>query len=254
MIFVGTAGWNVPRAIASSFPAEGSHLGRYGQVMRCVEIDTSFYREHRVETYARWARETPPGFRFAVKLPRTITHERRLRRARAPLQAFLAQAAGLGAKLGVLLVQLPPSLEFAAPATHRFFSLLRELHAEPIVCEPRHASWFTGPADRLLAAYRIGRVGADPAPRLIPDEAAAHPGGWLGDSGTGAGASLYYRWHGSPRVYWSAYSKEWLARQAARLLAWPEDAECWCIFDNTAAGAALVNALTFEALLKTRRA
>lgn len=253
MIHVGTAGWNVPRQVAAAFPAEGSHLVRYGQVMRCVEIDTSFYREHGVETYARWARETPPGFRFAVKLPRWITHEGKLRRARAPLQTFLAQVAGLGEKLGVLLVQLPPSFEFAAPAMHRFFALLRELHAGAVVCEPRHPGWFTPPADRLLAIYRVGRVAVDPAPRSIPHADAERPGGWLGIDPRGADATPYYRWHGSPRVYWSAYSKDWLERQAERVLGWPEDADCWCIFDNTASGAALENALAFAALLKTRQ-
>lgn len=248
MIDVGTAGWNVPRALADTFPAEGSHLVRYAHTMRCVEIDTSFYREHRAETYARWARETPPGFRFAVKLPRSITHERRLRRAREPLQAFLAQVAGLGDKLGVLLVQLPPSLEFAAPAARRFFGLLRELHAGAIVCEPRHPGWFTVAANRLLAAHRIGRAAADPAPRLVDDEAAREPGGWLGDDANGAGATIYYRWHGSPRVYWSGYPADWLEERAARLRAWPAAADCWCVFDNTAAGAALANALAFDAL------
>ena len=248
MIRVGTAGWNVPRRVAAAFPAEGSHLARYGQVMGCVEIDTSFYREHRVETYARWACETPPGFRFAVKLPRWITHEGRLRRARAPLRAFLAQAGGLGEKLGVLLVQLPPSFEFAAAAAHRFFAVLRELHAGTVVCEPRHPSWFTPAADRLLDRYRMGRVAADPAPRSVPHADAERPGGWLG-----AAAAPYYRWHGAPRVYWSAYPEDWLARQAERVLGWPGDADCWCIFDNTASGAALENALAFTALLKARR-
>ena len=253
MIRVGTAGWNVPRSVAAAFPVEGSHLVRYGQTMRCVEIDTSFYREHRVETYARWSRDTPAGFRFAVKLPRRITHEGRLRRARAPLETFLAQVAGLGEKLGVLLVQLPPSLEFAAPAMHRFFALLRRLHGGAVVCEPRHPSWFTPSADRLLASYRIGRVAADPAPRSVHDADAGVPGGWLGVDGRGEGATLYYRWHGSPRVYWSAYSKDWLEQQAERLPGWSAAADCWCIFDNTASGAALENALAFDALLKARR-
>lgn len=252
MIAVGTAGWTVPRAVAAAFPGVGSHLGRYAEVMRCAEINSSFYREHRFETYARWARETPAGFRFAVKLPRTITHERRLRRARMPLTAFLAQVAGLGEKLGVLLVQLPPSLAFEARAMHRFFGLLRELHAGgrgAVVCEPRHPSWFTASADRVLGTYRIGRVAADPAGVPV----AAHPGGWLGDDATGSGATVYYRWHGSPRVYWSAYSPEWLDEHAAQASTSFEAADRWCIFDNTASGAALDNALAFDGLLKARR-
>ena len=79
---IGTAGWSIPKAVANAFPASGSHLARYAQVLNAAEINTSFYRNHRPEVYARWAAQTPDGFRFAVKLPRTITHDQRLRAAR----------------------------------------------------------------------------------------------------------------------------------------------------------------------------
>ena len=243
-MYIGTAGWGIPRDVAQAFPGEGQQLERYARVLPGVEINSSFYRPHRVETYARWAGMTPPGFRFAVKLPRAITHDARLRAAREPLQAFLAQTAGLGAKLRVLLVQLPPSLTYEARAARTFFALLRESWDGAVACEPRHASWFEPAADRALARLRVSRVAADPA-RI---EAAARPGGWLGPAGDGVGALLYYRWHGSPRVYWSNYGEDWLAQQARRLAEWPPGAVPWVIFDNTAAGAATGNALALQSL------
>ena len=239
---IGTAGWSIPRALAGNFPGDGSHLARYAsdaRLLNCAEINSSFSRSHRPEVYARWAAQTPAGFRFAVKLPRGITHEGRLRRARPALERFLGEVAGLGGRLGVLLVQLPPSLLFESRPVSRFFELLAGLHGGPVVCEPRHLTWFEPAADRLLAKLHVGRVAADPA--RCP--AAAVPGGWLGAAGDGAGAVVYYRWHGSPRIYYSAYSEAWLLARAAEVKRWTAAADCWCIFDNTASGAAASDAL-----------
>lgn len=244
-MFIGTAAWSIPRAVAEAFPGDGQHLERYARQLTCAEIDSSFWRPHRRATYARWAAMTPPHFRFAVKLPRAITHEARLRAARKPLQAFLEQATGLGDRLGVLLVQLPPSLAWDARVARGFFGLLRDDWDGPVACEPRHASWFDGPADRALARLRVTRVAADPA--RLP--AAARPGGWLGPDGDGADALLYWRWHGSPRPYWSSYDDDWLARHAAALARWPAWATPWVIFDNTASGAATANALALRSLV-----
>lgn len=245
MICVGTAAWSIPRATALQFPGEGTHLRRYARVLRCAEINSSFYRSHACAQYARWAAMTPRNFRFSVKLPQTITHEQRLRRVRRPLEGFLAEVTGLGNKLGPLLVQLPPSLEFDARVARNFFSLLRELYRGPVVCEPRHASWFTPRAQRLLAVQMIGRVAADPA----KIEAAAFPGGWLGTTPDGGGAVVYYRLHGSPRLYWSRYSRERIQLWAQALRALSSATQAWCIFDNTASGGAIENALELKAAL-----
>jgi len=239
MITIGTAGWSIPRAVAQRFPGEGTHLERYARVLSGAEINTSFFRSHAFATYQKWAALTPRGFRFAVKLPQAITHAGRLRRARVPLEKFLGEVAGLGFKLGPLLVQLPPSLAFETRPVRNFFTLLRDRHGGAVVCEPRHQSWFTPRADALLAAHQIGRVAADPA--LCP--AAAQPGGWLGPAGDGAGAAVYFRLHGSPRRYWSAYTPEQLREWAGAMRSVARGADTWCIFDNTAAGAAIENAL-----------
>ncbi|MET0292471.1 MAG: DUF72 domain-containing protein [Steroidobacteraceae bacterium] len=237
---VGTAGWSLPRLVASSFPGDGSQLARYARVFAGVEINTSAYRDHSADTYAGWARQTPRGFRFAVKLPQRITHENRLRASRKPLESFLTPLAGLGSRLGPLVVQLPPSLPFEKRVARTFFELLRERHAGPVGCEPRHPSWFDETANDLLISYRIARIAADPAVVL----AAATPGGWPD--------LVYYRLHGSPRKYWSVY-------EDLRVDAWTRElasysaGEAWCVFDNTAGGGAAGNALRMNSELSSAR-
>ena len=236
---VGTAGWSIPRESAAAFPGEDQHLHRYARVLSCAEINSSFHRSHKASVYERWASSTPPGFRFSAKLPRTISHDSGLVGTKALLARFLDEVAGLGEKLAVLLVQFPPSLAFDAGVVVPFFSDLRRRCTKALVCEPRHASWFDAPAEATLIECRVGRVAADPA-RVA---AAAVPGGWLGPSDDGREAVVYHRWHGSPQVYRSRYEPSWLRARAEDLARWPQGTDRWCIFDNTASGAALPNAL-----------
>jgi uncharacterized protein YecE (DUF72 family) len=232
-VYIGTAGWSLPREQQQRFPAEGSHLERYAAVFRAVEINSTFHRPHRASTYARWAASVPDSFRFSVKLPRTVTHDQRLAGAGKQVDAFLGEIEPLGARLGCLLVQLPPSLELRTRTARSFFTSLRERFQGGIAVEPRHASWFTPEADRLLEAQRISRVAADP-PRA---PGGGEPGGWPG--------MAYYRLHGSPRVYYSSYDPEFLERLCERLKAFRRGrVPCWCIFDNTTLGAATANALS----------
>jgi uncharacterized protein YecE (DUF72 family) len=235
---IGTAGWSVPRDEATHFPGSGSHLARYATTMPAAEINTSFYRPHRHATYERWAATVPDAFRFSVKLPRTVTHERRLEASGDLLDAFLDQVGGLKGKLGVLLVQLPPSLTFDVARADAFFADLRERTIAPVACEPRHRTWFSANADACLVAHAVARVAADPV--LAPG--GEKPGGWNG--------LRYRRLHGAPRVYYSDYDSAALARMASALVDdLDSGAEAWCIFDNTAAFAALRNARELMALL-----
>ncbi|MET0294642.1 MAG: DUF72 domain-containing protein [Phenylobacterium sp.] len=230
---IATAGWAIPRAVAQAFPAAGSGLERYAARFDAVEINSTFYRPHRPATYERWRQATPPGFRFAVKLPRAITHDARLVGAEAALAAFAAEAAQLQDKLGPLLVQLPPSLAFE-PAPHAaFFDALRRAWPGPVACEPRHPSWFEPAPDALLRDHQVARAAADPARH----PAAARPGGWPG--------LAYWRLHGSPRMYYSAYGEAFLSALAEDLCANPAR-ELWCVFDNTTSGAAAANALSLQ--------
>jgi len=239
---IGVAGWSLPRAVLDEFPREGSHLARYAARFSCVEINSSFYRPHQPATYARWAASVPEEFRFAVKLPRAITHDARLRGVGKELDRFLAQARGLGEKLGCLLIQLPPSFAFDAGTVARFGALLRRRFAGAAAIEPRHATWFTPQVDALLARHALARVAADPA--LVP--AAAEPGG-------DTRRCVYFRLHGSPRMYFSVYSDAFLQSLARHIHAARTAAvQCWCVFDNTAHGGAIPNALRLQSLLRQR--
>lgn len=133
-------------------------------MFNAVEINSSFYRPHQMSTYQRWAASVPEDFRFAVKVPKAITHEHRLKGAGDIVKRFLTEVAGLDDRLGPLLLQLPPSLSFEPGTAVTFLVELRHRFPGSIVCEPRHASWFTDDVDGLLRELRIGRVSADPAP------------------------------------------------------------------------------------------
>ena len=217
--------------MADRFPAEGSGLERYAAVFDAVEINSTFYRPHRAATYQRWAERTPESFRFTVKAPRAITHDARLVSAADALAAFLSELDPLRAKLGALLVQLPPSLAFEPSVADAFFGALRKReHDLQVACEPRHATWFLPDADGLLAGFRVARVAADPAPH----PRAGEPGGWPGFS--------YFRLHGAPRMYFSTYGAEAIGALAQRMER-GQGERPWCIFDNTASGAAAADAL-----------
>ena len=231
---VGCAGSSIPTQFAGAFPPDGSHLERYSRVLNCMEINSSFHRPHRPATWQRWAQSTPAGFRFSVKAPRTLTHEAGLACASRELHQFLAAARGLGEKLGPLLFQLPPKLGFDPSHAKQFFTMLRDLHPGEVACEARHPGWFTPEAGQLLKDFAVASVAADPA--RVPQ--AAHPGGWPG--------LVYYRLHGSPRTYYSSYSSSFLEQLASRIgREGPAGNSAWCIFDNTASGAAAGNALAF---------
>lgn len=226
MVFIGTAGWSLPKPAAQRFPEQGSSLTRYAAVFDGVEVNSSFYRRHKADTWARWADSVPDDFRFAVKAPKTITHEKRLEGIKAELDDFLADIGHLGDKLGTVLLQLPPSLVFDETRANTFLECLIARHSGQIVIEPRHRSWGTEVASALLREHGVTRVLADP--EAVPFE--RQPGEFL-----------YLRLHGSPRIYYSHYEREALEGYARLLEAAPDDS--WCIFDNTASGAAIVNAL-----------
>lgn len=231
-IFIGCAGWSLRKEFAAEFPGAGSHLERYAGRFNGVEINSSFYRPHRQSTYQRWAASTPPGFGFAVKLPKSITHTQRLVDVQPLVEQFASEISGLGEKLSVVLVQLPPSLNFREAIAESFFRKLQAAIPCPVACEPRHRSWFEPTAEQLLLESGVSRVAADPS--VVP--AAAEPGGER--------RRCYVRWHGSPQMYYSSYDDPTLHALAARLRELAKRADpVWCIFDNTAEGAATSNAL-----------
>jgi uncharacterized protein YecE (DUF72 family) len=233
---IGIAGWAMPAALSDKSPEPLSHLEQYSQYFNAVEINSSFYRPHRRHSYKRWSASVPPSFRFAVKMPKSISHERRLAGCADELSAFLHSAAGLGEKLGVLLLQLPPSAVFDEGVVREFLKLLTDQTTAKIVCEPRNPSWFVPAAGELLARFGVTRVSAHPVPRHCPDTVPENS------------AFVYLRLHGAPRMYYSAYSAEFLAAIRSQMTL-TRHGEAWCIFDNTAEGAAWPNARSLLELI-----
>ena len=191
---IGTAGWSIPKPVAASFPGDGSQLARYSRVLACAEINTTFTGTHRPATFERWANDTPPDFRFSVKLPQAMTHGARLKVRRAEVKAFTASLGGLGDRLAALLVQLPPSLDLDTRAARAFFRSIHAGFEGAVLCEPRH-----------------------------------------------------------PSMYWSRYEDDWLDARAKEISRWPTGTEVWCVFDNTASGAAADDALRLRSLLDRGR-
>ncbi|MBZ2207545.1 DUF72 domain-containing protein [Massilia soli] len=235
---IGCAGWTIPRGAAAAFPGEGSHLERYARVFGGVEINSSFYRPHRPQTYARWADSVPDDFRFSVKLPRTISHDAGLRDIAVPLAQFASEVSALGGKLGCLLLQLPPKLAFDAGVAADFFDRAAAMFGCMIACEARHPGWFAPEATALLAARNITRGIADPAK--------GQPGAHEPTS-----ADIYVRLHGSPRIYYSSYSDDYLDELGRNMAGHAKAGrDVWCIFDNTASGASVPNALALVDALR----
>jgi len=234
-VLIGSAGWSIPAADRAFFTVQGSLLERYASVFSAVEINSSFYRPHRPTTYARWAAATPMAFRFSAKMPKQISHVLRLEGCEAELDRFLFECSHLGKKLGCLLLQLPPTLAYERGMA-RFFRILRARYDGDVALEPRHQSWLAPQVIDVLDEALIHFVHADP-PRVDLRDVPGRP--WF-----------YLRLHGSPRTYYSTYSHEELVRYA-RALAQTET-NCWCVFDNTAAGAALGNALALRELIENK--
>jgi uncharacterized protein YecE (DUF72 family) len=236
-VLIGCAGWSVSSRVASdmAIPLTGSHLQRYAAVLSAVEINSSFYRPHRPQTYVRWRESTPTSFRFSVKVPRQISHERRLVDVDEMLERFIDETANLEEKLGCLLLQLPPTLKFDMRVAAGFLDRITSKTRTKLMCEPRHPSWFGLNVNELLEEYQVTRVAADPA---------------IGDTGSATvprSDTTYFRLHGTPDMYKSPYSEKYLSDLAGRIRQLTHEGQkVWCVFDNTANGAALGNALFLQ--------
>ncbi len=237
--YIGCAGWSVPSHCKAKFPEQGTHLERYAEVFNAVEINSSFYRPHQPKTYARWRESVSQDFRFAVKVPKTITHEKKFVDCRDDFKRFLFEVGHLEDKLGPLLVQLPPSFAFKHDNAATFFALLRASFVGEIVLEARHLTWFDVDVQHLLFEHNISRVAADPPVTANVAKANMEPS--------------YFRLHGFPDVYFSKYSDKFLASLSEDLRSAHRSASAvWCIFDNTGLGHATTDAIETMALLQAK--
>lgn len=241
---VGTSGFSYRHWKGVLYPHElrqSQWLEHYAGVFDTVELNVTFYRTPREEVFRSWRERTPPGFLFALKGTRLVTHLHRLRGCRDALDRFFERAALLGDKLGPLLWQLPPSLTRDDDLLARF---LRELDsAAPTgtrLChafEFRHESWFTGTVYKLLAQ--------DGATLCC-----AHSQTWPTEL-TMTCSWCYLRFHGGRKLYGSSYEDTELRGWASTIQALVEaDIPVFVYFNNDAKGYAVSNALTLRRCLK----
>ncbi len=226
-IRVGTSGWNYGHWKGVFYPADlpsARWLAYYQSRFNTVELNASFYREVRPSTYQRWKEGSPELFLWAVKAHRAITHYTRLA-SREPLQRFLESVEVLGEGLGVILFQLPPSLQFDARVFAQFLGWLPE--GLRYAVEPRHPTWFTPDA---LLLFERGDVAL-----CIADSGTRFP---CADRPTAAFA--YLRFHGGERLYASRYTREEIHAWAEKLAAWKLPA--FVYFNNDYEGHAVENA------------
>jgi len=244
-LLIGTSGWQYRDWRGGLYPAgvpQRRWLERYASQYLTVENNNSFYRLPARETFAGWQTRTPGDFVMAVKASRYLTHVRRLRDPAEPVARFLGAAAGLGPKLGPVLLQLPPNLT-AVP--DRLDACLKEfravrLPADPvrIAVEPRHPSWWTAEVEQLLAAHDAALCWADRLDR--PVTPLWRTAGWG-----------YLRLHEGTADPWPSYRPQILRSWAERVgQAWPGDADVYVYFNNDPGGAAVADSAVFAALAR----
>jgi uncharacterized protein YecE (DUF72 family) len=165
-LYVGCAMWSYAawqgRYLPSPLPP-GERLSAYASWCNAVEGNTTFYATPALDTAASWARQTGPGFRFLLKLPRAVTHERRLADASGPLRAFLTAIEPLGPRAHALWIQLPPS--FGPAELGALGGFLRALPREHrYAVEVRHRAFFTDPREE----HELERVLRDAGAEWVP--------------------------------------------------------------------------------------
>ncbi|MGH8219554.1 MAG: DUF72 domain-containing protein [Steroidobacteraceae bacterium] len=173
-IWVGTSGYNYPEWRGSFYPqkfATAKMLAFYAERLATVEINYTFYRSPKPEILAAWSQQTPPAFKFTLKAPKRITHDARLRDCGEPLRRFVATAATLGPKLGMLLFQLPPFFRKDLAVLEGFLEELpRDVSA---AFEFRHLSWFDDEVLACLKARNLALCVADSEKLSTPVEITA---------------------------------------------------------------------------------
>lgn len=157
---IGTQGWNYQDWVGPFYPAgtrSADLLSVYARAFDTVEVDSTFYAVPAASTVQGWARRTPPGFQFSLKLPQEITHENGLRDPAGTAPQFFERARQLGDKLGPILVQFPPTLEAGElPALVTFLqSLPDDLR---VAIEFRHRSWIQDGVIALLREHNVAVV------------------------------------------------------------------------------------------------
>lgn len=236
MLFVGTSGWQYADWRGGLYPerlATARWLERYGEAFQTVELNSAFYRLPERATVARWAARTPDDFVLAVKASRFLTHVKRLRDPAEPVARLLDRLAALGAKLGPVLLQLPPTLPADAALLDDALACFPA--AVRVAVEPREPGWFVDEVAEVLA--RRG------AALCLADRPGWDPPRWQTASWT------YVRFHEGRARCRPCYGRRalghWVEELAAR---WPSDADVYAYFNNDPHGCSPRDAAVFAAL------
>lgn len=246
---MGTSGWSYPHWRNVFYPPQlpqNAWIGHYAQAFDTVELNASFYRLPSPDTVDRWRRLTPPGFSFAVKMSRLVTHVHRLRNCDEPLRAFFTVMDRFGPRRGPVLVQLPPSLSTDAALLDDFLAQLGSAWTKrwQVAVEFRHASWLTP------AVYRVAdRHGAAVCLADLPSCPIVEPN---------AAPLLYVRRHGPEGRYRGCYSDQHIRADAARICDWlTQKRRVYVYYNNDVDGHAVANAASLRQavldMLATRR-
>ncbi len=231
---MGTSGWlyqHWERRFYPAGPPAVDHLAYYAQCFQAVEVNATFYRLPQAETFADWASRTPNDFVFALKASRYLTHVRRLRDPDEPVRRLMDRASRLGAKIGPILVQLPPDME-CNPALLRA-TLAAFGPGVRVAVEFRNDSWFTGAIEQLLTGAGAALCLADRGSRMLTP-------GWR-TAGWG-----YIRFHEAAGESWPSYDQGVLEERAGLIAGlWGASADVFAFFNNDAFGCALRDATLF---------
>jgi len=236
-IHIGCSGWTYRHWRDLFYPdklAQKNWFAHYAETFGTVELNTSFYRLPKPETFETWRDQAPPGFRYAVKAPRFITHMKKLKECAEPVQEFLGRARKLGEAIGPILYQLPPRWACNIERLEEFIALLPTDLAH--VFEFRETSWITQEVLALLDARRVSFCVHDMTGSATPR--------WA------SGPVAYVRFHGGAGKYWGRYSDEallswtdWIVEQAR------QGRDVWCYFNNDIDAHAIHDALTLRAMV-----
>lgn len=239
--YIGTSGWNYPAwrdAFYRGVPQK-RWLPFCAEHFHAVEVNATFYRLQRRETFARWRAETPPHFRFAIKGNRYLTHNRKLIEPLPSIRLERDRAAGLGDKLAAVLWQLPANFHRDLGRLERFVRALRCWRKVRHAVEFRHPSWFDDEVAACLRAHGVAACQSDAADWPLWDAVTAD--------------LVYVRLHGHTITYASGYSDRDLSAWARRIRHWLRDGrDVHVYFDNDAFGRAPLDALRLMALLDMR--
>jgi uncharacterized protein YecE (DUF72 family) len=236
-IHIGTSGWHYDHWQGPFYPehlAKKDYLQFYQEHLQTVEINNSFYRMPSEKTLKNWRNNVFPGFVFAVKGSRYITHMKKLKDPRRTLRPFLERVKILGDRLGPLLFQLPPRWHFNAGRLRAFLEVLPRGYRYSF--EFRDPSWLNPEACGLLRDHGVAFCIYEFSGRLSPKEVTAE--------------FVYVRLHGPKGAYQGKYDPHSLAGWAGAISTWVDQGkEVFCYFDNDEAGYAVQNALSLQRML-----